>query len=616
MRKFLFSVFVCIATAAFSQNSPADTALSRIQIDIKNIQNDRARVSVYPSKITRDTIVYNMPKIVPGTYSISNFGRFVNDLVAYSTSGETLPVRQLDKNRWEISDASALDHITYWVDDTFDGPPNGIFEPGGTEISVGESVLLNAFGFVGFFDTMKDTPYRLEVIRPKRFYGETSLNRVSSTDTIDYFTAENYFELHDSPILYCTPDTSSMHIGNTRIAVSVYSPNDQLTSEAVLDSLRDLFLATATYLGGTLPVKNYSILIYLTDIATMSGGMGALEHNTSTTFVLPDAPIAALSQTIRDVTAHEFMHIVTPLSIHSKQIGDFNFMNPEMSQNLWFYEGSTEYAAHHLQVKAGLISMTEFLQVIHNKILSSASFDTSIPFTEMSKHALDKYKDQYGNVYEKGALISMALDLKLRKLSEGQYGIQNLKKDLSEVYGADTSFVDTLLFSEMGRISGYPEITDFLQTHVGGNTPLPLGELLDYAGIIYRDTLTEPTIDAGNLTLGYNPRTKKMVIVRFDQKSDFNENLGVEIRDELISWNGIDVDLENIREVIAKFKKTVKPGDKVTLIVSRESENGKVKTKKLKAKAVTTMTTRYDVLEPEPNPTAEQLNIRKAWINQ
>lgn len=614
MRFFILSFSLIIFSQLAVTASPGDTA--RVEIDIRTIRQDRAKVLVYPARTNRDTLIYNMPRVVPGTYSVSDFGRFLNDFSAVDSSGKQLEVERLDTNRWAVANAGMLDHISYWVDDTFDGPPNGIFEPGGTQIDSAQSIMLNNFGFVGYFEGMKDVPYTLTVTRPKAFFGETSLDRVASSDTSDLFAASDYFELHDCPILYCEPDTASMHIGDTRIGVSVYSPTGQINAPQVLDSLRGLFLATADYLGGTLPVDRYSILLYLTAGGTMSGSMGALEHNTSTTFVLPDAPIAALSQTIRDVTAHEFMHVVTPLSIHSEQIGNFDFMDPEMSRHLWFYEGSTEYASHHIQVKEGLISMEDFLQVIHNKIVSASQFDTTIAFTEMSRHILDKYSDQFGNVYQKGTLICMVLDLKLRKWSEGTYGIQNLKRDLSKHYGPDSSFVDTTFFNEIGRISGYPEIIPFLETHVAGTTPLPLREVLDYAGIMYRDSLTEPTIDAGNMTLGYNPRTEKMVIVKIDTADAFNADLKAEARDELVSWNGTPVDLDNVKDVIDEFKETIGPGDKVKIVVNRKNKKGEMKSKTLKARAVTTVKTRYNVLEPQENPTPEQLKIREVWINK
>src|SRR5690606_25776361 len=176
-----------------------------------------------------------------------------------------------------------------------------------------------------------------------------------------------------------------------------------------------------------------------------------------------------------------------PLSIHSEQIADYDFMNPQMSAHLWLYEGCTEYAAHHVQVKEGLMPMKEFLTVMRNKIISASGYDTGIAFTELSKKALAEHQSQYGNVYLKGALIGMALDLKLRKLSDGAYGIQELMSDLSKAYGSDKPFVDSELFAEIGRVSGYPETTEFLVRYVGNPEPLPFEELLGYAGIMFRD---------------------------------------------------------------------------------------------------------------------------------
>jgi predicted metalloprotease with PDZ domain len=47
---------------------------------------------------------------------------------------------------------------------------------------------------------------------------------------------------------------------------------------------------------------------------------------------------------MKDVVSHEFFHIVTPLTIHSKEIHYFDYNSPKMS-NLWMYEGVTEYFA-------------------------------------------------------------------------------------------------------------------------------------------------------------------------------------------------------------------------------------------------------------------------------
>jgi predicted metalloprotease with PDZ domain len=611
MKKLFVALFAISTTLAFANNPDG----YKLRLDLKNIENDQVDVKLYVPKIYRDTVVYNMPKIIPGTYSISDFGRFVEKLQAFDSTGTELPVEQLDINRWQITNAKALSYLAYKANDTFDEPrAGGIFEPAGTNIEAGENVVLNTFGFVGYLEHAKKETYEVEILRPSDFYGETSLPRISSSDSLDVFSAKDYFQLHDCPMLYCTPDTAAMYVDDTRIVVSVYSPTGVVKAAEVMDLVDELFPAASEYLGGDLPTDQYSILIYLTKGFGGSGGYGALEHNTSTVCVLPEAPVASLAQTIKDVTAHEFFHIVTPLNIHSEHIADYDFMNPQMSKHLWLYEGCTEYAAQHVQVKYGLMSVDEFLEVIKQKMMAASQFDSGIAFTEMSKKALDEHEDQYLNVYQKGALIGMAIDLKLLEMSGGEYGIQDLMSDLSEEYGESRPFEDDRLFLEIGKISGYLEITPFLEKHVGGTAPLPYSELLSYAGIEYADTLTRNVVSGGGAAVGFNPRTDRMVVVNTDQMDEFGKDLGFERGDEIINWNGVDITNDNFRDELAKFKKSVRKGDKVTVLVARKQEDGTYSEKKLKGKVKLVDRTFNHYFEVKDDITDKQKRIRDAWL--
>ncbi len=605
---------ILISHLAIGQNP--DSSAYRIDIDFKNIENDKVKIDVYPPSKLGDTLVYNMPKIVPGTYSISNFGRFVEGFKAFGKDSSELKFNRLDTNRWQIAGGKDLHFITYYVNDTYDEPGGGgIFEPGGTNIDSAKNVVFNPFGFVGYFDNAKNRKFNLNITRPENFYGETSMERVNSTADMDVFTARNYFQLHDSPILYAEPDTASMNVVGTRIAVAVYAPNKSISADDILETIEDIFPAAASYLGGSLPVSQYSVLVYLTAGAGGSGGYGALEHNTSTVFVLPEAPISALSQTFKDVTAHEFFHIVTPLNIHSEEIHDYDFMNPQMSAHLWMYEGCTEYAAQHVQVKEGLMDFEKFLDVMQGKMKAASNYDTGIAFTELSKKALDEHANQYGNVYQQGALIGMAVDLKLRHLSDGEYGIQDLMQGLADKFGVEKPFKDEELFDEIAQVSGFPEMKEFLENHVANAEPLPFEELLGYAGVRYRETDIDTVLSGGNIPIGYNPRSERLVVASTNQLDDFGKALGFEQGDELLEWNGTPLNLDNVQRVLNEFKKSLEAGDKVKVLVNRKMENGKRKKKKLKAKAIEVPRERKDVLEIMLDPTPRQKEIRKAWVN-
>ncbi|MBK7987987.1 MAG: hypothetical protein IPK11_13985 [Ignavibacteria bacterium] len=81
------------------------------------------------------------------------------------------------------------------------------------------------------------------------------------------------------------------------------------------------------------------------------GNYGALEHSYSSLYYLPESDnYTNIENMISHTASHEFLHIKIPLHLHSKEIDDFNFLNPKMSKHLWLYEGVTEYFAHLSQI--------------------------------------------------------------------------------------------------------------------------------------------------------------------------------------------------------------------------------------------------------------------------
>ncbi len=118
-----------------------------------------------------------MPKMVPGTYAIYDFGKFITDFKAFDKKGRALPVEKLDENRWKIKKAKKLDQIPIGSAIPLITPNKEdiVFEPGGTNIEDNQNYLLNTHGFIGYFDDMKHVPYELTITKPGNFYGSTPL---------------------------------------------------------------------------------------------------------------------------------------------------------------------------------------------------------------------------------------------------------------------------------------------------------------------------------------------------------------------------------------------------------------------------------------------------------
>ncbi|MBX3163865.1 MAG: peptidase M61, partial [Bacteroidetes bacterium] len=391
----------------------------------------------------------------------------------------------------------------------------------------------------------------------------------------------------------------------------------KITAHFIAKTLQELLYAQRDYLGGDLPVDKYAFLFYFTKENTLSGSHGALEHSYSSFYVMPEFDSLFLQQQLRDVAAHEFFHIVTPLTIHAKEIGDFDFDNPQMSEHLWLYEGMTEYAAHHAQVKAGLINIDEFITTMMQKYTNSLElFNDTMSFTYMSKHVLEeKIHPQYGNVYEKGALIGMCLDILLRDLSDGLYGTQNLMKDLATKYGKDKSFNDEDLFNDMEKFT-YPEVGNFLRKHVGGKEPLPMEEIFQKIGIEFKREFESEEFTLGNPDLNLNEKTNRIFVESTRDLDAVGKELGYKRKDELNRINGREIKLQEIQQIISDFYDNVREGDKISIEVLRPKKifKSKYKTVTLTAIAKKVKVTRQNKMSVMENATQKQKNTLMSWV--
>jgi predicted metalloprotease with PDZ domain len=630
LRVCLILVIVLSYSIAFPQSKGY-----QYTIDLTTVQNDRIQVDLIPPSIRENEITFYMPKIVPGTYAVADYGRFVADLRAVDKKGHPLQVHRLDHNSWRIQGANRISKISYWVDDTFDAPANGpeIFWPAGTNIEEKKNYLLNTGGFFGYLEGMKELPFQIRFIREKGLYGATGLipveigkplkesNRERSPShanvVVDVYETPDYEELIDSPFMFSPPDTAIIRVGNTDVLVGSYSPNKRITAKQIASAIADVLEAQKHFLGGVLPVNKYAFLFYFTDQPVVE--YGALEHSYSSVYYMPEVSIDEMNEELKEFAAHEFFHIVTPLTIHSEHIDNFDFNNPQMSQHLWMYEGVTEYFASLVMVKYGLMSHDEFLNSLVKKMHTSDQFLKDVPFTEISKYTIDKYHDQFYNVYQKGALIALCLDLKLLKLSKGKYGLQNMMLDLSKKFGKNKAFRDDELFEEITKLT-YPEIGEFFNRYVKGIEVLPLQYLLAKVGVDYVEekTFEDYSLGITSAEVGVTQHDDKprLQVSSTDNQNTMGAALGLEEGDILIGINDEMLpDLgPELGQLLHKQHKALPELETLSYLVLRKNESGEWKEVKLSAPVVKVEMVKRHLIEFKIDANPEQLALRDAWL--
>lgn len=585
MKKFILTASLALSligckTASLNTNSAADKTI-QANVDLTNITTDKVLVTIIPSKVTTDETTFSIPKTVPGTYSSDNYGRYIDDLKAFDTNGNLLQTNKIDDNNWKIQNAKKLAKITYLVNDTFD-TENGegfgksdVFSPAGTNILANTNFVVNTHGFIGYFSDKLHVPYKVTVTHPETLWGATSMIDEDASKTVDVYTTPRYSVLVENPIMYAKPNYTSFNVNGMDIQIAVYSPTGKITAESITPEMKKMMTAQKNFLGDINSTKKYSVLLYLSTMKPDDAkGFGALEHPTATTVVLPEMlPQDELLKSMKDVVSHEFFHIVTPLTIHSKEIQDFDYNDPKMSEHLWMYEGVTEYFANLFQINQDLIPESEFYSRIAEKIDHAKTLNDTMSFTTMSKNVLvEPYKDQYLNVYEKGALIGMCIDIIIREKSNGQKGILDLMHKLSQEYGVEKAFDDADLFAKITQLT-YPEVGEFLKKYVEGTTPINYNEYLEKVGVT-------PSIEKtpGNVFLKgqipyitVNPETKGIIVIPNMELNTFFTNLKLQGNDELLEINGIKYSLENIYDLITTSQ-SWKENDAISVKIKRDGK--------------------------------------------
>lgn len=590
------------------------------KVNLNNVTADELKVELLTPKISTPEIIFHLPKIVPGTYINSDFGKFIHDVKAFNKEGKLLSVSLLpDSNSWKIKNATKLTRLEYYVEDTWDTKiKNSVYEMAGTNFEEKKNFVINTFGLFGYFEGMKKIPFEFEFIKPENFYASSAIVPVRTNETSDVFHCENADLFYDSPIMYCKPDTTLIKIGNTDVLISVYSPKKLVTSKFIAENIKTLLEATKNYLGGKLPVSRYAFLYYFNSEQPAVQGQGALEHSYSSFYSLPEIPEKQFISNIISISSHEFFHIVTPLNMCSKEVREFNFNETILSRHLWLYEGSTEYDAHHTQVTQGMISQEEYLKRLSGKILTSRKFfNDTLSFTQMSMECADKYASQFGNVYNKGALINACLDIYLNKLSNGNYGLRNLKHDLSVKYGATNYFNDNDLFDEITKLT-FPEVRSFFSKYVEGNTPIPYEAFFGIVGVKYFPKKDTALLTMGGFATSLSTINEEKVVVVSDvsRMNAFGTKMGYKKDDEIASLNGQKIVGGAFNQVANNLLNTIKEGDMVTMLVNRKNESGDKEKITLSAPAMKVPKTLEHILEFDNTASPEQLKLRRIWLNQ
>ena len=324
-------------------------------------------------------------------------------------------------------------------------------------------------------------------------------------------------------MVFSKSDTASFKTEKGRFRIMAYHETQKMIAESVKPDIEICMHAVEKF-WGYLPIQNYSFLLYIQDYSDQYETLyeepnrwnfkvfkniqaGALEHLNSSLYVLPDLGDKDITPVfnsidyrgfLKEVVVHEYLHTITPIGLHSRDIGELNYLDPSMSKHLWLYEGITEYFAHMVLLQGNVISLDEYFnKLLKTSVVHAEKYPVNkMSVMEMSENVLQKsYNRKYKYIYTYGHILAIAMDLEILRLSNGSLSLKDVVKQLYEKYGCDQSFNDDEFLDEF--LSLVPEnIRDFFDNYIIGRKELDLNEYLKTIGVTYfkKDSLYMPTI--------------------------------------------------------------------------------------------------------------------------
>ena len=541
-----------------------------LYLNLNECENNSLHIVMRTPSIELRKVRFVIPSNIPGTISELKTGKLFSNIRAYNTANEVLTVEPYSMNEYEIIIHGQLARIEYDVHDSWHFQNGNLILPQiGTSFKPGTQFLLNFHALAGYIQGFEDFPFHVEIKKPHQLYTISGLD-ITMNDSIDIAEAEQgYLELIDNPILYSKEKERTFIVGKTKFKIGYYTEgvdNQSLTIEKVLKSVCE---SANAYCEGFTEKQYTFILNYVlpeSDPFKAEEAFGAVEHSKSAVFYFPITNnMYKFERDLSYTCAHELMHLFGPLKMQTDVTSKINFRAKSQSENLWMYEGFTEYLSLQMLYQQELITETEFINEIRNKI-NLVNYTENYALSDASKTCyLEGNENMYKSFYTKGALIAMMMDLKLMKLSKGKMSLKSLLIDLQSASRENYVMRDEQMTDELAKYS-YPEIKDFLQKYVRDTISLNYNEYLSSIGWKYETQKTDTSKMYVSAVYRYSKSTKEYFLANISI-----DQVGFREGDVLLAINKKKVTKENLNSLIDKYSAT-NYNKQVTFLVRRNNK--------------------------------------------
>ena len=601
MKTSLLSFLILFNVLTVSAQKPIE-----YKISFPNAIHHQAEIELMIPDVPTGALNFRMSRSSPGRYATHEFGKNVYAVKAFNGQGKILDLKQIEGDVYQVGNHGGTVKITYtifgnWVD--------------GTYLSIDENhAHINMPAAFMWIPELQNRPISIQFndLGTYSWKVATQLKPGSRPDT---FTAPDLNYFMDSPVelsahhLITWTDRNTDNTEQT-IRLSAHSSDNK---DVVSDFSKKVarMVQESKLVFGELPRYDYGSYTFLHDISPGNAGDG-MEHRNSTVITDSHAAIAGNELDLLGTFSHEFFHCWNVERIRPKSLEPFDFSHANMSSELWFAEGFTQYYGNLILRRAGFLTDKEYLGVISgimNGVLNSPGA-ASFSARQMSRRAVfvdagvsidrNNYANTFTTYYTYGAFIAMGLDLRLR--TEFNLTLDNYMLALWRAHGkTEIPYTVDDLQNVLSKLTNTKFAADFFTRYIEGTEKNDYVSLLAKVGLDLRKAEVGKA-SIGNLRFNLNSADKKNVLIAPTIKGTPAYEAGIDFGDAILSI-GNDTVNGRIDEILKKYK----PGQEVNITFEHK---GKVKTSFVKLQESNLL----EVLENE-NADSQQIRLRNAWLS-
>lgn len=491
----------------------------------------------------------------PGSYLVREYARHVQDFEITDGGNRKLEWRKINKNTWQIDTNGAKEIIAKYnvyaneltVRTNELNDEHAFFTPA--------ALLMFPKGEISSPSTVKVDPYGTWKIA-------TGLPVVAGQPNT--FRAANFDVLFDSPFEVSNFKEISFTVQG-KPHKFVFTGEGNYDMQRIADDTTKI-INECYKIFGDLPYDNYVFIVNLR-------GGGGLEHLNSTALqwqrfgFKPDGRYNGFLSLV----AHEFIHLWNVKRIRPDALGPFDYENENYTKLLWVAEGATSYYESVLLRRAGLMSDQAFLDGKASQILDLQTrpgrFETSLE--DASLDAWIKYYRQDENsinnqisYYDKGDLVNMLLDVRIRTMSNGAKSLDDVMRYLYEEFAKKNKNYTPEDYQKASELAAGGSLEDFFDKYVRGTDEIDYDGILNGIGLKLNDEETGEK----QAYLGANlAETGGQLTVRSLPVGTPAYEYGLNTGDQIVAVDGNRAN----QSFLTNYLGEKKPGDKVRFTVFR-----------------------------------------------